>query len=637
VGADGLPSGRLIRAGVGVREARLSLALLMVALLLFTLGLVPGAQTSSEEAKRQARYVPEVSELLSKPTVEASADYDGVRDLWRVVLREQVSDSAVARLTVDDDSGEVSGVEISPMADTLTYPNLSEEEATKLALAESRVQEELSRHSGYTTDAEYEDGEWTVHFRTTDTGDGEEREVARVGVDDESWASEYVYTGDQVGWQMARGESGAYGKHANYWYVWGPLALVFALAFIRTDRLFSLRNLDVAALLGFLVSHGYFREGISYEAVLLWYPPLLYLFLRALLMGFGIGERVERTSNFPAWLLFALAALAGGLVLGLNLDSRVIDVGYAGVVGADRILDGTLPYGNMPDDVGTGDTYGPLNYLLYVPFVLIFGFTGEWGYLPAAHAVTIFAFVAGALAMMLAGWRLAGPRGAAALVFAWAVFPYTLYSTNNNTNDVIVASIATIGLAAATSPFGRGAAVAAGFAVKLFPLALGPLWMLHNGPGIRPIARFLLGGAVVVLGSFWILTLDGDLAGGAKLFFERTLAFQGERETPWTIFTQVPELRPLQQPLTAAVILLGFIVAIYPKKRTVRRLAAFSAALVIAVQLTVNYWFYPYITWFEPFVFVALLLATNEKTPLDGETAGDGLKAEKRPIADQPA
>ena len=49
-----------------------------------------------------------------------------------------------------------------------------------------------------------------------------------------------------------------------------------------------------------------------------------------------------------------------------------------------------------------------------------------------------------------------------------------------------------------------------------------------------------------------------------------------------------------------------------------RRLAAFSAALVIGFELTVNYWFYPYITWFEPFVFLALLLGTNHKTKLDG-------------------
>jgi len=41
---------------------------------------------------------------------------------------------------------------------------------------------------------------------------------------------------------------------------------------------------------------------------------------------------------------------------------------------------------------------------------------------------------------------------------------------------------------------------------------------------------------------------------------------------------------------------------------------------VVGFQLTTNYWFYPYVTWFEPFVFLALLPATNEKTSLDGES-----------------
>src|SRR3712207_9484227 len=71
------------------------------------------------------------------------------------------------------------------------------------------------------------------------------------------------------------------------------------------------------------------------------YTTLFRSFLRTLLMGFGLGERVEKTSNLPTWLLLGLAGLAGGLVVGLNLDARVIDVGYAGVAGADLILGGT--------------------------------------------------------------------------------------------------------------------------------------------------------------------------------------------------------------------------------------------------------------------------------------------------------
>ena len=597
-------------------------------LLLAVTGFTPGPQTSEHEAREQASFVPKLERYYSKSTVETSAIYDADADAWRVVLTEEVSGKIVARFSVVDDTGRVKNVKVSSRAAELDYPSLTEDEAVKLALADERVQAELSEHGPYSRDVDYQDGEWTVHLYVEESGlvggspwGHDRKEVARVGVDDTSWVLNYVWVGDQIGWAMARGQEGAYGKQANSWYVWGALALAFALAFWRTDRLFSVRNLDVVALLGFLLSHAFFREGVVYEAVVLFYPPLIYLFFRTLLMGFGIGERVERTTNFPTWVLLVLSCVACGLVLGLNLHSRVIDVGYAGVVGADLILEGTVPYGNMPQEVGTGDTYGPLNYLLYVPFVVLFGFSGGWDFLPAAHALTALSYVAGALALFVAGWRLSGPKVGAALAFAWAAFPYTLYAANNNTNDIVVAALSAIGLAAASSPLGRGAVIAAGFCVKLYPIILAPLWMMHD-EGVagrrRPIALFVVGGASVLVLSFWVLVIDGRPLGAARLFYERTIAFQGTRESPWTIFAQVPELGFLQQPLLALVIVVAFVVAVWPRRRTLRRLAAFSAALVIGFELTTNYWFYPYVTWFEPFVFVALLAATNEKTALDG-------------------
>ncbi len=295
------------------RTARL---IALLSFLLFVVGFSPGLDMDEREVRERASFVPKLEEYYSKPTVETSASYDPDSDAWRVVLREEVSDEVVASLNVADDSGEVSGVEVSPEADEIEYPSLSEDDAIKIAAADEEVRDELVEHGPYSTAAEYESGEWTVHFYVDETGvvggrpTDEGKEVAVAGVDDESWVLNYVHTGDQVGWLMARGEPGAYGKQANYWWVWGPLALAFALAFLRPDKLLSLRNLDVVALLGFLVSHWYFRQGIVFEAVVLWYPPLIYLLFRTLLMGFGIGERVERTSNLPTWLLVVLAGLA---------------------------------------------------------------------------------------------------------------------------------------------------------------------------------------------------------------------------------------------------------------------------------------------------------------------------------------
>ena len=43
-----------------------------------------------------------------------------------------------------------------------------------------------------------------------------------------------------------------------------------------------------------------------------------------------------------------------------------------------------------------------------------------------------------------------------------------------------------------------------------------------------------------------------------------------------------------------------------PSRRGVVEVAALGAAVLIALQLTVNYWLYPYIVWFFPLVAVAI-------------------------------
>ncbi|MGH3144390.1 MAG: hypothetical protein ACRDTR_01165, partial [Rubrobacter sp.] len=195
--------------------------------LLFLAGFAPGPDLDEREVREQASVVDRLERYHSKPTVETSASYDPESDTWRVVLREETSDELVARLNVADDSGEVSEVKVSPGADEIEYPSLSEDEAIKIAAAAGEVRDELSQHGPYTTGAEYENGEWTVHFYVDETGvvggrpTEEGKEVAVAGVDDETWVVNYVHTGDQVGWLMARGEPGSYGKQANYWWVWG--------------------------------------------------------------------------------------------------------------------------------------------------------------------------------------------------------------------------------------------------------------------------------------------------------------------------------------------------------------------------------------------------------------------------------
>jgi hypothetical protein len=135
-----------------------AIILLLPLLILFAAGFTPGPQASEPEAREKASFIPELGEYHSKPTVETSASYNPATDTWQVVLTEEVSGSVVAYLRVADDSGEVKRVKILPVADELTYPSLSEEQAVKLAIADKRVREELSRHGPHSTDAEYNGG-----------------------------------------------------------------------------------------------------------------------------------------------------------------------------------------------------------------------------------------------------------------------------------------------------------------------------------------------------------------------------------------------------------------------------------------------------------------------------------------------
>ena len=96
----------------------------------------------------------------------------------------------------------------------------------------------------------------------------------------------------------------------------------------------------------FSVSHVFFNRGEIFTSVPLVYP-VLRLPARAHAAWLALPRPRElRSRSLPhrvAWLAMALIFLVG-FRIGLNLtNSNVIDVGYSGVIGADRIADGEEP------------------------------------------------------------------------------------------------------------------------------------------------------------------------------------------------------------------------------------------------------------------------------------------------------
>src|SRR5439155_18074429 len=98
-------------------------------------------------------------------------------------------------------------------------------------------------------------------------------------------------------------------------------------------------HLDLLALLGFSASLFFFNKAEIGLSVGLVYPVLAYVFLRALVAGFRPVETRDPLLPFaPRGLLVAgIVALVAFHTAYIATEGKVIDVGLAGVIGADRI------------------------------------------------------------------------------------------------------------------------------------------------------------------------------------------------------------------------------------------------------------------------------------------------------------
>ena len=325
---------------------------------------------------------------------------------------------------------------------------------------------------------------------------------------------------------------GHYGHLFDNPLVFLPFALLFLAPFFDRRRPLRMLHFDLLAMLSFGVSYAFFTHAYPEQAVWLAYPPLIYLMARMLWIGFGKGNKKAKGRLVPMLpttvLVIGLVVLTGARI-GLNIaDNQVIDVGYASVVGADRI-EHKLPL--YVDNDQHGDTYGPVNYVAYVPFELIFPWHGKWDSLPSAHAASIFFDLMTILGLFLLGRRLrAGPEGkrlGLALAWGWAAYPFTLFALMENTNDALVAMLLVYTLLALTSPVARGGLLGLAAAAKFMPGALLPLIAFSgSGAGDRKSWRDAMKTVAVCCGvvAFSVLVYLPD--GGLKEFWYCTLDFQ---------------------------------------------------------------------------------------------------------------
>jgi hypothetical protein len=292
------------------------------------------------------------------------------------------------------------------------------------------------------------------------------------------------------------------------------------------------------------------------------------------------------------------------------------------VVGADRISHGEALYGNFPEDVSQGDTYGPANYLAYVPFEAIWPWHGTWDDLPAAHGAAVVFDLATFGLLLLLGIRIRpGPQGrklAATLAFGWAAYPYTALALESNSNDTLVALLLVAVLLTLARPALRGTFAALAVLTKFAPVVLAPLLATYR-PRVSAVVTFSLAFLAVVV----VLIVWPAIDPGLGVVWDRTIGYQADRDSPFSIWGQVPSLEPLRLAILAGVGLMSVAFAFWPKQKTLTQVAALGAALLIGLQLTAEHWFYLYIVWFYPLLLLAI--ANPRSNSLERELDSNGI------------
>lgn len=420
----------------------------------------------------------------------------------------------------------------------------------------------------------------------------------------------------------------------NNWWVCLPLCSLFLLALGDLRRPLRMFNLDLLVLGSFIIALACCGGSRTTLPVLLLYPPLVYLAARMFCLA-RVG-RVDsaRAAESPVfrpwlpwrWLLLGVVVLGAVHVHWALTDRATSDVGEAGVWGASRIVHGEALYG--PDRALIAkhrsdphfDTYGPFDYEAYVPFVLV---TSS---LTAARLVSLFFTLLTAGLLFALGRRLRGPPEGLALAFAWLVCPFTLYSDGFDFNDALVAATLVGALLAAGAPARRGVMTALSGWTKLSPLALVPLMMAHPASaGERRwraaaifSAGFLLTSAVVFLPA-----VDHSSLG---TFLSRSFGYQADRNPSLSIWALYGDsFHYARSVVSASKIVHGLLVALtvgfalalprLPRRGDLIGLAAASATVLIALQITDGYYSFSYLLWFMPLVLVALTCENRETAP----------------------
>jgi hypothetical protein len=410
--------------------------------------------------------------------------------------------------------------------------------------------------------------------------------------------------------------------------VLGGLCLLFVLmAGVRPWR--RLRNLDVIAALSVLPAVLLFQHRYLSPSMLAAAPPMIYLLLRCAFVGFG-PERPAAASRpllvaltpglDPArrvrWLRCLLAVVGLVFVLVGVGSPNTVDVLYAAMEGATRLIHGVLPYGHLPPGVTHGDTYPILTYVLYTPLALIAPVNTTWDSVTGGLALAVLAALLAAAAMFLTvvGRRRLGAshppeveEAGLRAALAWLAFPPLLITASTGTTDPALAAMLAFAVLLWRRPVLCSGMLAVAGWFKLAPLVLVPLALAPLRG--RRLAGALAAIALVSLPLLGLLLALGGTGGPGDMV--RAMSYQFTRGSVQSVWGAlgIADAQPFGQ---ACVLGLVAASALWlhrePERATERRrMAALAAAILIGLQLAADYWAFLYLAWLLPLIVFSLL------------------------------
>jgi hypothetical protein len=391
-----------------------------------------------------------------------------------------------------------------------------------------------------------------------------------------------------------------------------------------------LRNLDVGAALLLVISVVLFQHRYIGPSLLVAVAGMGYLLVRCAVKALRPSGREPGSTPLLAaitpgveparrvrWLRLLLVAL--GLVVAMvGVSSPApVDVIYAVMEGATRLIHGVLPYGHMPPGIIHGDTYPILSYALYAPLALLSPVNTQWDSVDAGLAVAVLAALVAAWAML----RLtAGPRARRGggrtpeveeaglrAALAWLAFPPVLITASTGTTDVVLGAMLALALLLWRRPAASAGLLAVAGWFKLAPVALLPVALapLRGRRLIAPVAAI----GLVSLLSLGLVLAVGGVHGPSDMLHAVAYQFsRGSQQSAWSALG-IEGLQPVGQACVLGL-LAGAVVKLRREPDLARdraRMAALSAAILIGLQLSADYWAFLYLVWVVPLVSGSLL------------------------------